>query len=131
MGNSPGIDRKWGFSLVCLFLTYLFILYSGRGGSSLMQAGFLLVVASGRYSLLECAGFLLQWLLLLQSMGSRVLGLQQLWCLGSKVVALGFGWSSACGILPDQELNQCPQHCKEDSQPLDHQGSLEVFLKAT
>ena len=28
------------------------------------------------------------------------------------------------GILPDQELNLCPMHCKVDSQPLDHQGSL-------
>ena len=38
--------------------------------------GLSLVVVSGGYSLLRCAGFSLQWLLLLQSMGSRVRGLQ-------------------------------------------------------
>ena len=36
--------------------------------------GLSLVVASGGYSFLRCAGFLLQWLLLLQSMGSRHTG---------------------------------------------------------
>ena len=112
------------FNVFIYFIFWPWWVFSDAGGLSL-------VVASGRYSLLECAGFLLQWLLLLQSMGSRVLGLQQLWCVGSIVVAHGFGWSSACGIPPDQELNQCPQRCKEDSQPLDHQGSLEVFLKDT
>ena len=36
--------------------------------------GLSLVVASGGYSLLQCAGFSLQWLLLLRSMGSRHVG---------------------------------------------------------
>ena len=36
--------------------------------------GLFLVKASRGYSLLQCAGFSLQWLLLLQSMGSRHVG---------------------------------------------------------
>ena len=44
--------------------------------------GFSLTVASGDYSLLWCVGFSLQWLLLLQSRGSRALGLQWLSCTG-------------------------------------------------
>ena len=36
--------------------------------------GLYLVVASGSYSSLRCAGFSLWWLLLLQSMGSRRTG---------------------------------------------------------
>ena len=38
--------------------------------------GFSLVVESGGYSSLQCVGFSLQWLLLLQSKDSRVLGPQ-------------------------------------------------------
>ena len=51
--------------------------------------GFSLVAMSGGYSLVALCGFSLRWLLLLWSMGSRVLGLQQLWCVGSVVVAPG------------------------------------------
>ena len=39
--------------------------------SSLLCVGFSLVVESGGYSLLWCADFSLQWLLLLWSTGSR------------------------------------------------------------
>ena len=42
--------------------------------SLLLRAGFSLVAASGGYSSLWCAGFSLQWLLLLQSTGSRQAG---------------------------------------------------------
>ena len=56
--------------------------------------GLSLVVVSGGYSSLHCAGFSLQWLLLLQSTGSRrtgfsscVTGAQQLWLTGSRVQA--------------------------------------------
>ena len=52
------------------------------------------VAASGGYSLLRCAGFSLQWLLLLQSLGSRRMGFsscgsqaQQLWLAGSRAQA--------------------------------------------
>ena len=56
--------------------------------------GLSLVVASGGYSLLWCAGFLLRWLLLLRSTGSRCAGFsscgtqaQQLWLVGSRAQA--------------------------------------------
>ena len=42
---------------------------------------------------------------------------------GSVVVAHGPSRSAACGILPDQGSNPCPQHWQADSQPLRHQGS--------
>ena len=46
----------------------------GCFGSSLLREGFSLVVASGGYSSLWCAGFSLQWLLLLLIVGSRHAG---------------------------------------------------------
>ena len=56
--------------------------------------GLSLVEASGGYSLLRCVGFSLQWLFLLQSMGSRHVGFsscstqaQQLWLTGSRAQA--------------------------------------------
>ena len=57
------------------------------------QAFFFLVVASGGYSLIWCAGFSLRWLLLLRNTGSRRTG--------SVVVAHGLSCSTACGIFPD------------------------------
>ena len=61
-----------------------------------------LVVASGGYSLLRCAGFSLRWLLLLQSTGSVV-------------VAHRLSCFAACGIFPDQGSNLCPLHWQADS----------------
>ena len=37
----------------------------------------------------------------------------------------GLSCSTACGILPDQELNSYLQHWQADSLPLNHQGDLE------
>ena len=48
--------------------------FFGCAGSLLLHAGFSLVAASGGYSSLQCVGFLLLWLLLLQSTGSRHAG---------------------------------------------------------
>ena len=49
-----------------------------------------LIVASGGYSSLWCAGFSLQWLLLLRSMGSRRVGF------------------SSCGVrAPERRLGNC------------------------
>ena len=55
-----------------------------------------LVAASGGYSLLQCTGFSLWWLLLLWTTGSRHTGFsscgvqaQWLWLAGSVVVACG------------------------------------------
>ena len=51
--------------------------------------GFSLFVASGGYSLVAVHGLLMRWLLLLQSMDSRVLRLQLLGHVGSGVAAPG------------------------------------------
>ena len=51
--------------------------------------------------------FLLQWPLLLQSIGSRRAG--------SVVVAHGLGCSMAHRIFPDQGLDPCPWHWQVDS----------------
>ena len=42
--------------------------------------------------------------------GAQALGAQ-----ASVVAAQGIRCSMACGILPDQELNWCPLHCKVDT----------------
>ena len=82
--------------------------------------GLFLVAASGGYSLLQCVGFSLQWLLLLRSTGSRRAG--------SVVVAHELSCSVACGIFPDQGSNPCPLHWQEDSKPLCHQGSPRYLI---
>ena len=51
----------------------LFFFFFGCVGSSLLR-GLSLVVVSWGYSLLRCTGFLLRWLLLLWSTGSRYAG---------------------------------------------------------
>ena len=73
---------------------FFFFLIFGCIGSSLLRAGFSLVVASGGYSSLRCAGFSWWWLLLLRSMGSSCTGFsscgtrtQQLWLAGSRAQA--------------------------------------------
>ena len=88
----------------------------GCAGSSLLSAGFFQLWRAGAPLQLQCIGFSLQWLLLSQSTGSRVHGLQQLWDQGPSHPA-------ACGIFPDQRFSWCPLHGKADSQSLDHQGS--------
>jgi len=72
---------------------------------------------------LQDAVFLLQWLLWLQSTGSRVLVLQGLWHVGSGVVALRLTCLAAGGIIPDQGWNPCPLHW----QILNHWTSKEGF----
>ena len=60
------------FIHLIFFLNLLIDLFIfGCIGSSLLCAGFSLVVVSGGYSSLWCAGFSLQWLLLLRT---RALG---------------------------------------------------------
>ena len=61
-------------------------------------------------AVLRCMGFSLQWLLLLQSMGSRHTD--------SVVMAHGLSCPMACGIIPEQGLNLCPLHWQMDSHPL-------------
>ena len=76
-----------------------------------------LVVSSGCYSSLQCMGFSLRWLLLLQS---RALGA---WV--SVVVAHGLSCSMAHGIFLDQGLNPCFLPWKADSYSVNHQGISE------
>ena len=93
--RNPKIDKNLDF----FFNSFIF----GCAGSLLLCTGFLY---------LKWAGFSLQWLLLLQSTGSRA-------------VAHRLSCSTACGIFLDQGLNPCTLHCKADSQPLGYQGSLD------
>ena len=82
--------------------------------------GLSVVVASGGHSSSQCAGLSLSWPLLLRSTGCRRAG--------SVIVAHGPSRSMACGIFPDQGSNPCPLHWQADSQPLRHQGSLQVLI---
>ena len=64
-------------NLICWtvnFFLNLFIYYFWLPLVFVAACGLSLVVASGSYSSLRCVGFSLQWLLLLQSMGSRRMG---------------------------------------------------------
>lgn len=70
-------------------INYVFI--CGCTGSSLLCTWLSLVEVSRGYSLFWCSGFSLLWFLLLQSMGSRVCGLQ---CCGTWVLELRL---SSCG----------------------------------
>ena len=70
---NTGVHVPFQISVFIFFyLFYLFIF--GCVGSSLLHAGFSLVVASRGYSSLRCVGFSLRWLLLLPSTGSRRAG---------------------------------------------------------
>ena len=57
-----------------LFTYFLFILFLWLRWAFIAARGLSLVATSRGYALLPCAGFSLQWLLLLQSMGSRRAG---------------------------------------------------------
>ena len=66
----------WTFcgGLIYFFFLNKFIYFFWLCWVFIAARGLSLVAASGGYSLLRCAGFSLQWLLLLQSMGSRHAG---------------------------------------------------------
>ena len=79
-----------------------------RGLSLVAVRGLSIVAVSrGYYSSLQWVGFLLQWLLLLRSTGSRHAG--------SVVVAHGLSCSMAYGIFLDHGSNPCPLHWQADS----------------
>ena len=64
-----------------------------------------LVAASGGYSCLRCTGFLLRWLLLLWSTGSRHAGFSSCGTQASAVVARGL---SSCGSRAlERRLSSC------------------------
>ena len=100
------------YYLFYLWLCWVFV--SVRGLSP--------VAASGGHSSSRCAGLSLSRPLLLWSTGSRRAG--------SVIVAHGPSCSAACEIFPDQGSNPCPLHWQADSQPLRHQGSPSLLLKA-
>ena len=47
---------------------------------------------------------------------------------GSIVVAPSLGFSEACGIFPDQELNLCPLRWQAGSFPLCYSGKLYLLF---
>ena len=66
--------------------------------------GLSLVAASGGYSSLWCTGFLLQWLLLLRSTGSRHVGFSSCGAWASVVLAHGLQqlWRAGCRVQAQQ-----------------------------
>ena len=83
--------------------------------------GLSLVAASGGYSSLRCVGSSLLWLLLLQSTGPRVCGLQQLQHAGLVVVVCGFQGTRASVVVAwDPQLWLAGS--REQAQQLWHTG---------
>ena len=109
-----GSEPFFSFFFIILFIYWLCWL-----GLCCWQ-GTSLVVMSGNYSSLQCMGFLLWWLLLLQSTCSSNCGSRAL--VGSVVVAHGLSCSAACGILPDQGSNPCLLHWQVDWATTEAQG---------
>ena len=107
---------KWqiwvsNLSLFLFFEIFFFLIYSCLRWVFVAACGLSPVVASGGYSSLRCVGFSLQWLLLLQSMGSpgtrasvvaaRGLSSCDAWALGS----VGF---NSCGSRAlERRLSSC------------------------
>jgi len=87
-----------GHRVVLFFFSDLFIF--GCPGSSLLRLS--LIVVSRGYSSMCCLGFSFQWLLLLQTVGSRRAG--------SVVVAHQLSCPAACRIFLEQGLNPCLLH---------------------
>ena len=72
--NQNAVGRLLITDVTYIFFNKFIYFIFGCVGSSLLLMGFSLAVASGDYSSLRCVGFSLQWLLLLQSTGSRHVG---------------------------------------------------------
>ena len=86
------LERSFTFFKINLFI--LLFVYFWLRWVFVAMCGLSLVAASGGYSSLWCVGFSLQWLLLLQSTGSRCAGFsscgtwaQQLWLVGFRAQA--------------------------------------------
>ena len=89
---------KWRSHKLEFHYTFFFVFW--LHWSFLLCAGFLSCGEQGSTLYLQCVGFSLQWLLLLQSMASRHPG--------SVVVAHRLGCPAACGISPGQGSDLCP-----------------------
>ena len=81
------LGQSCGLFLHHLDMAYYISIF-GCAGSSLLHAGFLQLWRAGATLQVQCKGFSLRWLLSWRT-GSRVCGLQQLWCLRSAVTARG------------------------------------------
>ena len=119
----------------CVFSINLFI-YFWLHWVFIAACRFSLFVASGGYSLLQCVGFSLRWLLLLWSTGSRHTGFsscgtrsqqlwfgssraqaQQLWCQGSVALRhVGSSWTRAQICVPCTG-RRTPNHCATKEVP--------------
>ena len=121
--KSQSSEGKWPFNpqmVFCEHFCFVYLFIFGCAGFSLLCAD-LLQLLRLEAPLLHCAGFSSQWLLLLQSTGSRVHKVQQLWHLGSVVVAHRLSCPTLCGIFPTQGSNLCPLCWQVGSLPLSHQ----------
>ena len=123
----------------CVFFFFFFLAVLGlrcctQAFSSCGEQGLLFLVMRRLLiavaSLVAEHGLLACRLQQLWNMGSVVVahGLQSA---GSVVVAHGLSCSTACGIFLDQSLNPCPLHWQVDSQPLSHQGSPSLLFLNT
>ena len=135
-----------GKSLEHFFENYVFI-YLWLHWVFTAVRGLSLVAASRGYSLLQCTGFSLWWLLLLQSMGSRCMGFsscgtqaQQLWLTGSRAQAqqlwhtglvaprhVGSSWTRARTRVPCIG-RRIPNHCVTREVPRALLNNLSVPL---
>ena len=116
--------------LLSFFLIYFIFIYFWLCWAFVAARGLSPVAESGGHSSLQCTGFSLRWLLLLQSMGSRCTGFssrgvqaQQLWLAGSRAQArqlwpmgpvalrhMGSSWTRARTHVPCVG-RQTPNHC--------------------
>ena len=91
-------------------------------------SGFSLVAVSGGCPEVAVSELLIAEASLALEHRFRELRLQHLQLPGSRAQGqFTVSCSSACGILPDQELNSCLLHGQVDSLPLSHQGSPQKF----
>ena len=77
MENKPVVARDEGVEAICNFFFFFFLInffFFWLHWVFVAAHGLSLAVASRGYFSLRCAGFSLQWLLLLQNMGSRCMG---------------------------------------------------------
>ena len=99
--KSKPYDCRLGNGFFCLFILFYFkfiyfiYIYFWLHWVFIAACGLSLVAVSGGYSLLQCVGFSLRWLLLLWSTGSRRTGFSSCGARASAVVARGL---SSCGL---------------------------------
>ena len=100
------------FILFYFILFYFYFIYFWPHWVFVAAHGLSLVVVSGGYSLLQCAGFSLQWLLLLWRTGSRCTGFSSCGTRASVVAPrhVGSSWTRARTRVPcigRRILNHC------------------------